>query len=126
MQGPGKIDIVRIQPCHYVSGGAGEPCVDGIVHAFIRLAYIVGQGVTVLLNDRLCPIRRSSVYDDIFQVVVMLGKNGTDGLFDVIRHIVTDGDNADPKRVHKDCLQSLGNKKWVKLEMKVPMAGIQP
>lgn len=90
-----QVVIVAVDVSDDVASCALQTLVDRVRLTTILLANPVRQTAFVLPNEIDCPIRASTVDDDVFQVCVSLAEYRTDRLLDERRLVERGSDNRD-------------------------------
>jgi hypothetical protein len=90
-----QIGVVRVQPGKDLALGTLEAFVDGVSLALVWLGHPPSQAIAVSLDDLKAPIIRSAIYDDIFELGIVLREYRLDGFFQKIGLIIRWRNNRD-------------------------------
>src|SRR5262249_7087906 len=93
-------DIGRGNPAHDFAGGAGKAFVDGVIHAVVRLTDPAGQMGFIFANDVNSAVGGAAVDNEVFEIRVVLCKDGEKRLLDVLGRVEGGGDERDAGQGH--------------------------
>ena len=87
--------VAGIEETEVIARGQRDALVHGVIESAIRFADHAGNAVAVTVDDASRPILRRTVHDDVLHMMVGLGDDALDSVFQHSSGIVGDGNHAE-------------------------------